>query len=60
MRSSFLHLSKKAFLSPSVWARREYTWTLSWKENLLTYFQYFQDVPYSLEGEEDDEHFYNS
>ena len=28
MRSPFLHPSKKASLSPLVWARREYIWTL--------------------------------
>ena len=45
----FLHFSKKAFLSPSVWARREHTWTLNWKESLLIYNEHCQDVPYSLE-----------
>ena len=49
IRSPFLHPSKKAFLSPSVWARREYTWALNWKVNLLIYFENCQDVPYSLE-----------
>ena len=39
MRSPFLHPSKKAFLSPSVWTRREYTWTLNWKDSLPIYFQ---------------------
>ena len=32
-------LPKKAFLSPSVWARREYIWKLSWKESLLICFK---------------------
>ena len=43
----FLHPPKKAFLSSSVWPRREYTWTLDWKESLLTCFENCQDVPYS-------------
>ena len=37
MQFPFLHPSKKASLSPSVWVRREYTWTLSWKKSLLTF-----------------------
>ena len=49
MQSPFLHPSKKAFLSPSVWARREYTWTFNRKENLLIYFENCQDVPNLLE-----------
>ena len=60
MRSPFLHPSKKTFLSSSVWPRREYTWTLNWKESLLIYFENCQDVLYSLEQEQDDEHFDNS
>ena len=39
MWSPFLHPSKKVFLSPSVWARREYIWKLNWKESLLIYFE---------------------
>ena len=42
----FWHPSKKVFLSPSVWLRREYTWPLNWKEGLLIYFGNCQDVPY--------------
>ena len=38
-------LPKKAFLSPSVWARREYIWKLNWKESLLIYFENFQGAP---------------
>ena len=34
--------SRKAFLSPSVWSRREYTWTLIWKGNLLIYLALLQ------------------
>ena len=49
MRPSFLHPSKEAFLAPSVSARREYTWTLNLKENLLIYFKNYQDVSYYLE-----------
>ena len=48
MWSTFLHTLKKTFLSPLVWARREYILTLNWKESLLIYFENFQDVPYSL------------
>ena len=32
-------LLKKAFLSPSVWARREYIWKLNRKESLLICFE---------------------
>ena len=49
MWSPFLHPSKKAFLSPSVWPRREYTWTLNWKESLLIYFENDQNLSYSHE-----------
>ena len=31
-------LQKKIFLSPSVWPKREYTWTLIWKKSLLICF----------------------
>ena len=40
-------LPKKAFLSPSVWARREYIWKLNWKESLLIYFENWQGAPCS-------------
>ena len=43
----FLHPPKKTFLSSSVWPRREYTWTLNWKESLLICFENCQGVPYS-------------
>ena len=43
----FLYPPKKAFLSPSVWSRREYTWTLNWKESLLICFENCQGVHYS-------------
>ena len=46
--SSCIH-KQKAFYPISVWARREYAWTLNWNENLLPYFKNCQDVPYSLE-----------
>ena len=39
MRPPFLHPPKKAFLSSSVWPRREYIWTLNWKESLLICFE---------------------
>ena len=38
---------KRLFLSPSVWARREYMWKLSWKESLLICFRNYQAVPCS-------------
>ena len=38
-------LPNKAFISPSVRARRECIWKLNWKESLLIYFEYFQGVP---------------
>ena len=47
MWSLFLHPSKKAFLSPSVWASREYIWKLSSKESLLICFENYQGVPCS-------------
>ena len=47
MWSPFLHPPKKAFLSPSVWPRREYIWTLNWKESLLICFENCQGVPCS-------------
>ena len=40
-------LPKKAFLSPSVWARREYIWKLSLKESLLICIENYQGVPCS-------------
>ena len=45
MLSPFLQPSKKFFLSPSVWARREYIWKLNWKESLLIYFENWQGAP---------------
>ena len=33
------------FLHPSVWPRREYTWTLNWKQSLLIYFENCHNVP---------------
>ena len=39
MWAPFLHPSKKALLSPSVWPRGEYTWTINWKQSLLIYFE---------------------
>ena len=38
-------LPKKAFLSPSVWTRKEYIWKLKRKRSLLIYFESFQDAP---------------
>ena len=38
---------KKAFLSPSVWARREHIWKLSLKESLLICIENYQGVPCS-------------
>ena len=40
-------LPKKTFLSPSVWARREYIWKLIWKESLLICFENYLGVPCS-------------
>ena len=37
-------LPKKDFISPSVWARKEYIWKLNRKESLLIYFENFQDA----------------
>ena len=34
MWSPFLHPPKKAFLSPSVWPRRQYTWKLNVRDSL--------------------------
>ena len=50
----FLHSPRKAFLSPSVWPRREHTWTLNWKQSLLICFEsYHQGAPYSHTGRVD-------
>ena len=38
-------IPNKAFIFPSVRARRECIWKLNWKESLLIYFEYFQGVP---------------
>ena len=43
----YLHPPKKAFLYPSVWPRKECTWTLNWKENLLICFENCHRVLYS-------------
>ena len=43
----FLHSPKQAFLSLSLWERREHTWTLNWKETLLICFGNCLSVPYS-------------
>ena len=51
---------KLTFLSPSLCPRRKYTWTLNWKQSILIYIENCQDVPYSHEEEQNDEHFYNS
>ena len=40
---------KKNFLSPSIWPRREYNWTLNWMDTLLICFENCQGVPYLLE-----------
>ena len=41
--------SKNTFLSPSIWPRKEYTWTLSWEDSLLICFENCQQgVPYSI------------
>ena len=42
MWSPFLHPTKKAFLSSSVWLTKEYTWTLNWKNSLLICFENYQ------------------
>ena len=38
---------RKAFLSPSVWPRREYIWTINWNKSLLICFESYQGIPYS-------------
>ena len=43
----FLHPPKKAFVSPSLWPRREHNWALNWKESLLICFKNCLSVPYS-------------
>ena len=40
-----LHLPEKTFYFPSVWSRREYNWTLNWKDNLLNCFENCKSVP---------------
>ena len=40
-------LPKRAFLSPSVWARRKYIWKLSQIESWLICFENYQGVPCS-------------
>ena len=40
-----LHLPEKTFFFPSVWSRREYNWTLNWKDNLLNCFENCKSVP---------------
>ena len=40
-------LSKRVFLSFSVWARREYIQKLNWKKSLQIYFQIWQVAPCS-------------
>ena len=47
IKPSFSRLPKKAFLSRSVWLRRECTWTLIWKKSLLICFKNCQGVSYS-------------
>ena len=44
--TSLLHPSKKIFLSPSAWARREYI-NSNWKESLLIDFDNCQGAPCS-------------
>ena len=43
----FLHPPEKAFLSPSVWPRKYYTWTLISKKSLLICFENCQGITYS-------------
>ena len=43
----FLDTPRKVFLSPSVWPRREYTWTLNLRQSLWIYFENCQDAPFS-------------
>ena len=40
-------LPKQIFLSPSVWARREYICKLNWKKSLLIHFENCQGAPCS-------------
>ena len=47
MRPPILHNPQKAFLSSSVWPRREYTRTLNQKESLLICFENLHGVRYS-------------
>ena len=47
MRPPFLH-PPKAFVSSSVWPTIEYTWTLNWKESLLSFLENCSTVPYFL------------
>ena len=49
----FLDPPRKTFLSSSVWPRREYTWTLNWKQSLLICFESYQGIPYSHTGRVD-------
>ena len=42
-------LQERPSSPPSVWPRREYTWTLSWKQSLLIYLENCQNVSYSHE-----------
>ena len=37
-------LAKKAFLSPSIWERREYIWKFNWKKSSLICFENCQGV----------------
>ena len=40
-------LPKKAFISPSVWPKKEHIWKLNWKESLLIYCENYQGAPCS-------------
>ena len=42
-----LHLPKKAFLSLSIWPRREHACTLNWNESLIICFENCPSVSYS-------------
>ena len=44
----FLYSPRKALLSPSLWPRKEHTWTLNWKGSLLICFENRVGVPYSI------------
>ena len=44
----FLYSPRKALLSPSLWPRKEHTWTLNWKGSLLICFENGVGVPYSI------------